>query len=524
MAEENPFTIPIDAFGDRPNRFDPKEPLVDPNISKPTPKNHTRDHTPENASENASGDLVMQFVVQNFEKISAMYSTFLSKRKEVNPTSIIENDDHPILEPCQSDSGGQPEEAIQQTPRDATLAETKKNIRDLVASPFTARIRDYDMPDGLKVPTNLNTYDGTSDPDDHLTIFMGTMDVHKLPEPAWCRFFHINLCGAARFWDYLSRFGKKTLHTTDRSDGMMTGAFISELRLGWLFKDLIARPPKSMEDLFTQAHNFIKVDEANMENRLRNSRCGDNRRGQSYRDTSRRPRDRHITRLNRRLSEYSNIHIPTFKPLLKSLAEIYVTSKGRNSRLCHLARGVKAQNITPSSTTKKWKDQAEWKQRITETNIAFSNDDPIPEHYHGDNPLIIKANIRGCMIHRIYVDGGSSTEIMYEHCFQQLSNEARASIRALTSPNEAGVIASTVHLLIKFPIQSGVAIVRGDMLRKIECVQISHKRVRESDAEAISETQEGHAEKVNVVINASYQDQPVAIGGNLSPQSKEELR
>ncbi|GKE24968.1 hypothetical protein Tco_1436480 [Tanacetum coccineum] len=112
MAEENPFTIPIDAFGDRPNRFDPKEPPVDPNISNLTPKNHTRDHTLENASKNASGDLVMQFVVQNFEKINAMYSAFSSKRKEVNPTSIIEKDDHPILEPCQSDSGGQPEEAI----------------------------------------------------------------------------------------------------------------------------------------------------------------------------------------------------------------------------------------------------------------------------------------------------------------------------------------------------------------------------------------------------------------------------
>lgn len=104
------------------------------------------------------------------------------------------------------------------------------------------------------------------------------MYVHKLPEPSWCRFFHITLSGAARFWydnlplgsidnfhelrnkfrtnflqqrrfqktqaeilgihqlsdeslrDYLERFGKETLQMTDRSDGMMTGAFISGLR------------------------------------------------------------------------------------------------------------------------------------------------------------------------------------------------------------------------------------------------------------------------------------------------------
>ncbi|PWA82765.1 gag protein [Artemisia annua] len=193
-------------------------------------------------------------------------------------------------------------------------------MRDLVASPFTKRIRDYEMPDGLKVPTNLRTYDGLSDPDDHLTVFMGTMDIHKFPEPAWCRFFHITLCGAARFWydnlapesidgfhqlrdkfranflqqrrfqktqaeilgihqrpeeslkDYLARFGKETLHMTDRSDGMITGAFISGLRPGRLFKDLIARPPMTLEDMYIHVNSFIRAEEANNANRLRDSK------------------------------------------------------------------------------------------------------------------------------------------------------------------------------------------------------------------------------------------------------------
>ncbi|GKD24105.1 reverse transcriptase domain-containing protein [Tanacetum coccineum] len=78
--------------------------------------------------------------------------------------------------------------------------ELDRDMRNLVASSFTTRIRDYDMPDGIKVPTNLCTYDGTTDPNDHLTVFMGTMDMYKLLEPAWRRFFHITLCGATRFW------------------------------------------------------------------------------------------------------------------------------------------------------------------------------------------------------------------------------------------------------------------------------------------------------------------------------------
>ncbi|GJW94208.1 hypothetical protein Tco_0173880 [Tanacetum coccineum] len=165
--------------------------------------------------------------------------------------------------------------------------ESDKDVRDLVASPFTTRIRDYDMPDDIKVPTNLRTYDGTTDPDDHLTVFMGTMDVHKLPKPAWCKFFHITLCGVVRFWyNNLTpesivgfhqlrdkfRFSKETLHMVDRSDVMVSGAFISSLCPGRLFKDLIAKPPTSLEDLFTQTNNFIRVEDANNENRLREPR------------------------------------------------------------------------------------------------------------------------------------------------------------------------------------------------------------------------------------------------------------
>ncbi|XP_071727860.1 uncharacterized protein [Rutidosis leptorrhynchoides] len=161
------------------------------------------------------------------------------------------------------------------------------------------------------MPTNLKTYDGLSDPDDDLMIFTGSMDAHKLPKPAWCGFFHIILSGAARFWynnlpqasiddiyelrnkfranflqqrrfqktqdeilgirkqsyeslkDYFERFKKETLNIMDRLDGMITGAFISGHHPGRIFKDLIARPPTSMEYLFTQANNFIRAEEAN---------------------------------------------------------------------------------------------------------------------------------------------------------------------------------------------------------------------------------------------------------------------
>ncbi|GKF00462.1 hypothetical protein Tco_0023812 [Tanacetum coccineum] len=134
----------------------------------------------------------------------------------MNPTSAYNNDDRLVIESWRSDSEGSPEETIRQAPEETTLqakpskksrfttenlnnfpkqrpvsnadfynkpftfTKTQKDVHNLVASPFTTRTRDYDMPDGPKVPTNLKTYDGISNPDDHLTIFMGTMDYKQL--------------------------------------------------------------------------------------------------------------------------------------------------------------------------------------------------------------------------------------------------------------------------------------------------------------------------------------------------------
>ncbi|PWA39994.1 gag protein [Artemisia annua] len=385
MAGETPPTVPTKTSEAEPTGPNPKEPPVGVNIFDPT----TENHTPDQASEDMPGDLVMQFVVQNFEQINAMG----------NPTSVYNNDDPPVIEQWLSDLEGSPEDAVRQAPEETTLqakpskknqsttedhngfpkkryvnsadfyepftfTETHKNVHNLVASPFIARIRDYDMPDGLKVPTNRKAYD----------------DVHKLPKLAWCRFFHITLSGAAQFWygnlppgsingfhelrdkfranflqqrrfqktqaeilgirqrsdeslrDYLGRFGKEMLHMTDRSDGMMTGAFISGLRPGRLFKDLIARPPASMEDLFTQAHNFIWADESNAENRLQDGKWGtnDGRHTQNYRDTSKKHKERHVACSTTRPNERSSMHKPTFTPLIKSRAEIYATSEGKS--------------------------------------------------------------------------------------------------------------------------------------------------------------------------------------------------
>ncbi|PWA76055.1 gag protein [Artemisia annua] len=288
-TESEPLLTPIEEEANHPNTT----PLV-------TPNTHTPEEPVDATSEPNPNDPVLQFIVQNFDRVNAMYTAFTHARKDI-PHRSLDTNGNPTVEPWNSDSEeAHPSKALGKTfvesdGADPTIAiplgsndtkgkttqnvefyhqpfvfkEPNRDTRYLIASPFTSRIRDYDMPDGLKVL--LKTYDGMSDPDDHLTIFMGTMDVHKLPEPVWCRFFPITLCGAERFWyenlapgsidgfhqlrdkfranflqqrrfqktqgeilgirqrpdeslkDYVARFSKETLHMADRSDAMVFG-------------------------------------------------------------------------------------------------------------------------------------------------------------------------------------------------------------------------------------------------------------------------------------------------------------
>ncbi|GJR34178.1 reverse transcriptase domain-containing protein [Tanacetum coccineum] len=50
-----------------------------------------------------------------------------------------------------------------------------------------------------------------------------------------------------------------------------------------------------------------------------------------------------------------------------------------------------------------------------------------------EGPLVIEAEIGGHMIHRMYVDGGSSMKVLYEHCINQLWPEIKSQMVSATT-------------------------------------------------------------------------------------------
>jgi hypothetical protein len=65
---------------------------------------------------------------------------------------------------------------------------------------FTRRISDYSDRKKRRMPTNVKTYDGTGDPDDHLKIFESAAAIENWPQPVWCHMFNSTLVGNARTW------------------------------------------------------------------------------------------------------------------------------------------------------------------------------------------------------------------------------------------------------------------------------------------------------------------------------------
>ncbi|GJW47870.1 reverse transcriptase domain-containing protein [Tanacetum coccineum] len=75
------------------------------------------------------------------------------------------------------------------------------------------------------------------------------------------------------------------------------------------------------------------------------------------------------------------------------------------------------------------------KQKVTQSFACVSEITfpPLTTSKGTEGPLVIEAEICGHMIHRMYVDGGSSMEVLYEHYFNRLRPEIKSQMVPATT-------------------------------------------------------------------------------------------
>ncbi|GJY32254.1 reverse transcriptase domain-containing protein [Tanacetum coccineum] len=211
------------------------------------------------------------------------------------------------------------------------------------------------------------------------------------------------------------------------------------------------------------------------------------------------------------------------------------------------------------------------KQRVTqsfspETIISFPS---LGEEDGTEGPMIIEAEIGGHFVHRIYVDGGASSEVLYEHCFVRLRPEIRSQMIPATtsligfsgetiwpigqisllvkigdeehstsawmnfmvirSPSQHnGIIGrtgirkiravpSTAHGMLKFLVKGGTVTIRSSRVIPMECAMISGPSTQHPVTSQVLE------EKIKVAIHPEYPEQTIAIGSTLTEKGRKEL-
>nr|GEZ27311.1 reverse transcriptase domain-containing protein [Tanacetum cinerariifolium] len=210
------------------------------------------------------------------------------------------------------------------------------------------------------------------------------------------------------------------------------------------------------------------------------------------------------------------------------------------------------------------------KQKVTQSfervkDIAFP---PLAASNGMEGPLVIEAKMGGHMIHRMYIDAGSSMEILYEHCFNRLRPEIKSQmvptttsltgfngeiiwplgqlrllviIRDATHSTKAwmnfmivkslspynGIIGrpglraiqavpSTVHGMLKFPVEGGIVTIRSIILIPTECASVITSSVVPSEERT-------RPANFKVALHPDFPDQEVATGRTLSDKGRTEL-
>nr|GEV90528.1 reverse transcriptase domain-containing protein [Tanacetum cinerariifolium] len=394
------------------------------------------------------------------------------------------------------------------------------------------------------------------DPEVHVKVFQAAAQVERWAMPTWCHMFNSTLIGAARkkyvkdpveihnikqrkgetIQDFMERFKIETGHMKGAPECMRISGFMHEVNNPELTKRLNEHVPKMMEEMMITTTTFIRGEAA----------AASKKKGHA----SWKPQDQ------------SKRHSSDKRPYFQEIKQ------GRDQSKV----GKKETPVKDKPTTiymvQSW--QRTVKQKVTQSfervgKIAFPQ---LAASNGTEGPLVIEAEMGGHMIHRMYIDGGSSMEILYEYCFNRLrpgiknqmvpattsltgfsgetiwplgqlkllvtigdaTHSTRAwmnfmVVRSMSPYNgiigRSGLKAiqalpSTVHGMLKFPVEGGITTIRSTLLIPTECASVTTSSV-------IPREEETYPTNFTVALHLDFPDQKVVIGGSLSDKGRTEL-
>ncbi|GAU44770.1 hypothetical protein TSUD_138820 [Trifolium subterraneum] len=228
-------------------------------------------------------------------------------------------------------------------PVQAPPSQAATSVLDRGVNPLRQSLWDSKVPDNFKSP-HLPTFDGKTDPVEHLMAVGTQTAIIGAPEHLRCKLLLGTLKDAALRWymnlpnnsiesyadfhkkfiyrfsgtkhvkvtatslltirqsynetlrEYLTRFSKATITVSNPNQEIFVAAFHKGLKAGHFNESLAQKPATSMQEVVKRASCYIKGEESNAEKRSRDAKEKDSRSSNRKR---RHPADREYTPLNR---------------------------------------------------------------------------------------------------------------------------------------------------------------------------------------------------------------------------------
>ncbi|GJX95219.1 reverse transcriptase domain-containing protein [Tanacetum coccineum] len=127
-------------------------------------------------------------------------------------------------------------------------------------TPFVRWIKDYPLPNGLKTPSHIGSYDGKEDPHNFLHLFEGAIRMQKWLMPVACHMFTYTLKDSARIW-WNSQKADDSLQILGLHEEQRTSGFIHGLRTRSLIEHLSTNLPSTYKGLMEKTYTWVKARE-----------------------------------------------------------------------------------------------------------------------------------------------------------------------------------------------------------------------------------------------------------------------
>ncbi|GKB04286.1 reverse transcriptase domain-containing protein [Tanacetum coccineum] len=446
-----------------------------------------------------------------------------------------------------------------------------------------------------RMPSHVKTYDGRGDLEDHLKLFQAAAKM-----PKWCHMFNSTLTGNARVWfdklpresidnyedlrttsrenylqqtkhikdlveihhikqrdgesteDFMERYKAEILDVEGATECMKIFGFMHGITHPELIKRLYKKIPRSMDEMYRVTTSFLPGEVVTFSH-SRKKRLASWKQPEGGNKPNFKKGFKNKQRSDR-------------KPERKKGSECMQLRKQIDESI---KSGKLSQFIKELKQSDKPKAQKKGETARKDKPLAILMIQPWEREDGTEGPMIIEGEIEGHFVHRMYMDGGASSEVLYENCFVRLRPEIRSQMilsttsligfsgetiwpigqisllvkigdeehstsawmnfMVIRSPSQHnGIIGrtgirkicavpSTAHGMLKFPVKGGTVTIRSRRVIPMEYAMISGPSTQHFV------TSQGLEEKIKVAVHLEYPEQTIAIGSNLTERGHKKL-